>query len=528
MRIFLIVLVFIMTNIRFISGQAGNLDMGFGQNGKVVTNLGFRLNSAEPMAIQSDGKIVVGGDSNNDFALVRYEPDGSLDETFGVHGIVLSDFENSFDHMSALAIQSDGKIVSAGNGGKNIFNFAVMRHNVDGSLDLDFGQNGKIITSIDSASVYVEDLVIQNDGKILVAGGADDYGSGPELDSDFAIIRYLANGSIDSTFGYHGIVRTDISNHSGDNAKAIALLANGKFIVTGYSYSNNVLDDDFAMAKYLPDGSLDKSFGTNGRTTTDFNTSYDLPNAIAIQKDGKIVLAGYSQSPRKFAIARYGEDGILDQSFGEEGLVLVSFDSGYNSAEAVAIDSNGNILIAGASAQEEYQNFSLVRLKPNGNLDSEFGENGKVITNFNAQSASTAMLLQQDGKIVLAGIAYNIKFDSIVNKNDTLLFALARYLPGTTVSYTNLPFLNGSVSLFPNPAAGISFLSYSLREEEYISLALHDVNGILVASYFKNRNHKAGNYIQHIDLPKELLPGTYFLRIFTSQKQNSIKLLITE
>jgi uncharacterized delta-60 repeat protein len=524
MRIFLIIPLFVTINIQFVSGQAGSLDLEFGDSGKVVTNLGFRFDEAEPMAIQSDGKIVLGGDSNNDFALVRYEVDGSLDESFGIGGIVRSDFENSFDRMSAMALQSDGKIVSAGDGGKHIFNFAVMRHNIDGSLDGDFGQDGKIITSIDSVSIYVEDLVIQNDGKIIVAGGAQNYGIGS--DGDFAIIRYLTNGKIDSTFGYNGIVRTDISNHSEDNGKAITLLPNGEFIVAGYSDSNNGEDDNFAMVKYLPNGSIDNSFGINGRTSTDFNNSYDLPNAIAIQQDGKIVLAGYSEYPRRFAVARYNEDGILDQDFGEGGLVLISFDSGYNSAEAVAIDSKGNILVAGDSAQESYFDFSLARLKPNGNLDPEFGENGKVITDFNAQSASTAMALQQDGKIVLAGIAYNIEFDSIVNKNDTSLFALARYLPGTIVNNNEPPFWNGSISLFPNPVKENAFLSYCLGEEEYLSLELYDANGGLLKSYFKNRKHNVGNYTQQIDFPKELFPGTYFLRISTLQKQYSIKVFI--
>jgi uncharacterized delta-60 repeat protein len=524
MRIFLVILLIVIISIQFVAGQAGSLDLEFGDSGKVVTNLGFRFDHAEPMAIQSDGKIVVGGDSNYDFALVRYHSDGSLDETFGTGGIVHSDFENSLDGMHAMAIQSDGKIVSAGDGGRHIFNFAVMRHNIDGSLDVDFGQDGKIITSIDSASVYVEDLVIQNDGKIIVAGGAQDYGLGS--DSDFAIIRYLTDGKIDSTFGYNGIIRTDISNHSADNAKAITLLPNGEFIVAGYSDSNNGEDENFAMVKYLPDGSIDKSFGINGSTSTDFNASIDLPNAITIQPDGKIILAGYTQYPSRFAIARYLENGILDQGFGEGGLVLVSFGSGYNTAESVAIDSSGNILVAGTSAQESYFDFSLTRLKPNGNLDSEFGDNGKVITDFNAQSASTAMVIQQDGKIVLAGIAFNIEFDSVVNKNDTSLFALARYLPETTVSNIELSFSSDPISFYPNPVEETSFLEFSLRKEENLSLVLYNSIGIKIKEYFNNKDFKVGTHIESIALPNKIGPGIYYLSLSSKDGLRSIKLYI--
>jgi uncharacterized delta-60 repeat protein len=513
-------------NVYLAASQAGSLDIEFGEGGIAVLNLGNRYSWAEAIAFQSDGKIVIGGDSHRDFALVRYNPDGSLDLTFGSQGIVLSDFEDSFDHLNSLAIQSDDKIVSVGEGGQGIFNFTVMRHTVNGGLDLDFGQNGKVVTRFDSISAFASDVAIQPDGKIIVVGGSQSYGLDKDDDQDFAIIRYLPNGIIDSLFGQNGVVRTDFENHSMDAAKAIALHSDGRFIVAGYSDNFNGEDDNFALIRYWPDGSIDTSFGIDGKTTTDFNSEFDLPNAIALQRDGKIVVAGYAYEPAQFAIARYHPDGVLDHTFGDEGKVMISFDSNHNTAEAVSIDSNDHILIAGVSSQEAHFDFSLARLKPDGTLDMQFGSGGKVLTDFGTQSSATAMALQSDGRIVLAGIAYNIKFDSIMLKNDTILFALARYLPETLLSNDDTSSEDYSISLYPNPVESKSQLRFSLKREEKISLALYDVNGYEIKAFFRNITHQPGIYIKEINFPKSIVPGIYYLSLSSGKIQKSIKLFI--
>jgi uncharacterized delta-60 repeat protein len=378
----------------------GSLDNSFDSDGKVVTSFGSN-DSAFSSAIQSDGKIVVAGcTGSSDFALIRYNADGSLDTTFNGTGIVTTDFGGD-DRIYSIKIQSDGKIVVAGTSGGN---FALARYNTDGSLDTTFDTDGKLTTDFGGSDVAYA-LAIQSDGKIVAAGTNG---------SDFALARYNTDGSLDSTFDTDGKLTTDLGGT--DAANAIAIQSDGKIVVAG---KNTV---DFAVARYNADGSLDTSFDADGKLTTNVY-GYDTAYAISIQSDGKIVVAGSSGtafSAYRFSLVRYNADGSLDTSFDTDGKVTTTF-SGYAYAYAMAIQSDGKIVVAGSIANGSsptISDFALARYNADGSLDTTFDADGTLTTNLGGMDYGRSVILQPDGRIVVAGYAMND-------------FAVARFYPGT-------------------------------------------------------------------------------------------------
>jgi uncharacterized delta-60 repeat protein len=299
-----------------------------------------------------------------------------------------------------------------------------------GDLDTSFGGDGKVLTDFGSdSSGTAHAIALQPDGKIVVAGGGS-HGSG---NSDFALARYLPNGTLDASFGSNGTVLTDFLY---DSAYALVLQSDGKIVVAGDSCDNNWEGCDFALARYLPNGTLDPSFGSNGKVLTDFGSgSYDVAHALALQPDGKIVVAGGSVASGNsdFALARYLPNGTLDASFGSNGKVLTNFgsdSSDSDSANALVLQSDGKIVVAGyvyAYLSSDFALVALARYLPNGTLDASFGSNGKVLTD--SSGKAHAIALQPDGKIVVAGERL------IIADEDHYLsdFALARYLPNGTL-----------------------------------------------------------------------------------------------
>src|SRR5438094_1716665 len=249
--------------------------------------------------------------------------DGDLDPTFGTDGKVLTDFDHSTDIAYAVAVQTDGKLVVVGTTYlDNDFSnedFAVARYNPDGTLDKTFGVGGKVQTDFPGLAAVASSVVIQPDGKIVVAGGAFPLFT---FLGDFKVVRYNPNGSLDTSFGDGGIVTTSFPG-DGSYAFAVALQSDGKIIATGTDFVDfnpgDMSNTDFALARYNPDGSLDTTFGNGGTVTTDFLGSEDDAFSVLIQLDGKIVAVGSANDPAKFydfAAVRYLSNGTIDTTFG--------------------------------------------------------------------------------------------------------------------------------------------------------------------------------------------------------------------
>jgi uncharacterized delta-60 repeat protein len=408
-----------------IIAPSGSLDASFGTGGKVKTAIGTGTDIAYSVAIQSNGKIVVAGylningdlDYNSDFALVRYNSDGSLDTAFGTGGKVTTAIGTGNDYAYSVAIQPDGKIVMAGSSIVSWINdFALARYNTDGSLDTSFDTDGKVTTNIGTSDDFAHSVAIQSNGKI-VAAGLSYNGS----NFDFALARYNTDGSLDAAFGTGGKVTTAIGT-SNSGAWSVAIQSDGRIVAAGYSYNGSKYH--FTLARYNSDGSLDTDFGTGGMVTTPFGTNSDIAMSVAIQSDGKIVAAGSSSSGSNldFALVRYTTSGLLDTDFGTGGMVTTAIGTSNDWANSIAIQPDGKIVAAGYSANGTNLDFALVRYNSDGSLDIEFGTGGKLTTAIGTgEDGAAGVAIQSDGKIVAAGCS--------VNSSNYSDFVLVRYWP---------------------------------------------------------------------------------------------------
>ncbi|MEP6601811.1 MAG: delta-60 repeat domain-containing protein [Nitrospirota bacterium] len=421
------------------AARPGQLDRTFGVGGKVQTDFDGNSDYGRGLALQPDGKLVVVGFSGVypgfNSAVARHNSDGSLDTTFGNGGIVISHFSTT-DSLDAVAIQSDGKIVVVGSAqatsGNNGTNVLVARYNSNGTLDTTFGTNGAVITKLRSNippswyfSASAQDVAVLADGKILVAGQTTSVAFGR-----MALLRYNSNGTLDQTYGDAGKVITEFpvgpnGVNGGVGANALALQADGKAVLAG-SYVDNSFSE-FALARINPDGSPDTTFGTDGRVTTSIGSGDGVALEVLMQPDGKIVAGGYFQAGiknRDFALARYNTDGTLDTSFGRGGIITNDLTNGSDDEIiSMVLQADNRIIAAGETGQYPSFDFGLARYTTTGRLDNTFGQKGKVSTDFGKGSFDIAygVVIGPDGKIVVAG-------ETNAGSSGDFDFALARYL----------------------------------------------------------------------------------------------------
>ncbi|XIE80567.1 calcium-binding protein [Streptomyces sp. SBR177] len=396
----------------------GDLDPGFGQGGRVTTPVtGYA--EGHDIARQGDGKLVVVGTSEAGFALARYNPDGSLDPAFGGDGIVTSAFDSGAGQSAnGVAVQPDGKIVVAGTteipeeGGGCCF-FSVARYNPDGSLDGGFGNGGLVRVDEFGGSADGSDVALLPDGRIVAAGKGGGGG--------FALVRLNPDGSLDPSLGGDGAVVagfTATSPQDGSGiARRMALQPDGKPVLVGY-VGNTAFD--IGIARYNTDGSLDTTFSGDGMVTADFGST-EFGNAVAVQPDGKIVATGAGGAG--VALLRYQADGTPDTGFGTAGRTSVGFPGDGGAANDLALQTDGRIVVAGIADDPnsaEANDFGVARFTTTGAPDTSFGGDGFVVTGFGDYDEARAVLVQPDGKVVAAG--YGAGF----------ALALARYEGGGT------------------------------------------------------------------------------------------------
>lgn len=459
--------------------QAGSLDNSFGSSGKVTTDLGATASSfGYAMAIQADGKILVAGknyvSSTNDFALVRYNTNGTLDNTFDTDGIVSSDFFTASSVANCIAIQADGKILVAGTDYGGTGSYGVARYNSNGTADMGFGTNGKAV----ACGGVCNSIAIQADGKILLAGTREDY--------VFQVARLNANGTPDSGFGTSGTgaysVGPGATTSSFSFAYSVLIQPDGKLILAGYYYyAPTGGTHRFVIARINSNGTnYDTGFGNGGNSYGDLvdpnmNMGSYNDNAFcaALQSDGKILVAGSantSSANGDFAVMRLNGNGTLDYSFGNNGKTIVNIGNGVEEVRSIAIQSDGKILLAGSTMGTGYD-FALVRLNSTGSLDNSFDGDGKVTTNIGAgDDFGSAVAIQNDGKVLLAGRTMTGA------KGD---FAVVRYNGTGTVGIEPEEQKHLS-SCYPNPTTGM--LTIECSDATDTELAVYTMNGLMVIS----------------------------------------------
>jgi uncharacterized delta-60 repeat protein len=406
------------------SAGAGSLDRSFGDRGKVSTPFkhwrghsnsphSFLVPRAYSVLIDPRNRVVAVGTAGQRFELARYKPNGNLDRTFSGNGKVTTQVSTvhreARSEAYAGAIDSHGRIVAVGVAFMKLYaeRFALARYKPNGHLDDSFGDHGEVRTLIGSKYGGLEARAVAIDSRGRIVVAGVQGGPGEY----FALARYKPNGKLDRSFGENGTLRTSFTDY--DGAESIAIDAKGRIVAGGFAKR------DLGLARYEPDGRLDSSFGDDGEVRTNF-PGLASADSIAIDSQDRIVAVVHSREPGnapRFTIVRYSEDGSLDDSFGNGGEVTTDFGDS-SMAQDVAIDPRGRIVVAGHAASPGHRKFALARYLPDGDLDPAFSHNGKAITKFGngkpAQGANGVALDSRD-RIVAAGYAGE-------------QFALARYL----------------------------------------------------------------------------------------------------
>ncbi len=448
---------------------AGRLDMTFGSGGKVADfPFSFQANG---IAAQTDGKIVIVGTDGEDFIVIRLNVDGSLDQSFGDGGRVVTDFLEGEDTARSVVIQADGKIAVAGTAKRLIGarpNFALARYDTNGAPDTSFSDDGKTLIEFGTSEGFA--LAVQPDGKLLVAGYEFSFITRTQY--NFAVARTNSDGTLDTTFDGDGKVSTDFLTRN-DIAYDIALQPDGKIIVAGTKDIAEGATQDFAVARYNANGSLDTSFGNGGKVTTDFFSNLDDAKAVAVQTDGKIVVGGsaVTATNTSFALARYQSNGALDTTFDGDGKVVTDFGGFSNAISDIVIQSSGKIIAVGSAINKSEGGFALARYSSDGSLDTTFDIDGKKITGFENSlggSSANAAALETDGRLIVAGT---------ISPTDS---AVARYLLGTAIADFDGDGTT-DLSIF-RPSDGIWYLSQSTDGLTEIELGL-STDRIVPADY---------------------------------------------
>jgi uncharacterized delta-60 repeat protein len=432
-----------------------------------------------------------------------------------------------------------------------------MRYLSNGALDDSFGTDGIVTTDIGVG----KSIVLQPDGKIVVA---ELTGSGVDGDSDFAVARYLSNGTLDNSFSTDGIVIKDFAAKS-DIPHGVALQPDGKIVVIG-STINGTNKEDFALVRYDPDGILDfytvtaigtnsdfansvalqpdgkivvaggakigttyefaivrykPSFSGDGKQITAIGTSQSIASAMAMQSDGKIVVVGNTSGTigQDIAVVRYKADGSLDNSFGTGGITITDFDNFSNdSPTAVCVQPDGKIVVTGYSYNFSIQSLIIVRYNPDGTLDNGFGTNGKMAAGIGMINIcyANAGALQSDEKIVVAGSAQNG-----ANLGDVFV---ARCLAGPSVGVIDANATFSSPLIYPNPVSnGTLTLGYTLPAASPVHIELMDSEGKSICTLI-NGARALGENQESLQLPEGLPDGFYLVNIQTKLGNSVVRI----
>ncbi|MDO9106531.1 MAG: putative Ig domain-containing protein, partial [Methylovulum sp.] len=480
-------------------------------DGKVTTAIGAYADWGQSVSMQADGKILVAGYSEKAvgavFALARYNSDGILDTHFSGDGKLTTALGSSDDRAYSATVQADGKILVAGyswNG--NDYDFALVRYKANGNLDSSFDADGKVTTDFGPSTALGLSTTHADFGDRAYSITVQTNGkilvagfSSNGHTENFALARYNSDGSLDTGFSGDGKVTTDF-NAATDFGQSVTVQADGKILVAGYSY--NAVDSNFELVRYNSDGSLDTSFDGDGKVTTDFGYAADWGQSITAQSDGKILVAGYNfnTSGSNFELARYNSDGSLDTGFDDDGKVTTDFSSATDWGQSVTVQADGKILVAGSSYNGGW-NFAIARYLSDGSLDASFDGDGKVTTDFTFASddMAYAITVQNNGKILVAG-------------HSASTFALARYNADGSLdsSFGAVDPAGNTVSYVKNGAAVVLSSATHIYDAELAAQGQYNGASITLARHGGANNQdlfSSGNSEFNISGNNALLSG---------------------
>ena len=437
----------------------GDFDLTFDTDGKVTTAFTLSHDDANDVAVQSDGKIVVVGEiydaSGTNFGLVRYNTNGTLDNTFGTGGLVSTSFGSGSDVATAVALQSDGKIVVVGTAGVSSVPYAaVARYNTNGTLDNTFDSDGKATMTFRGSPIddRLLDVVIQPDGKIVASGWTYPGMSYPEP----GVVRFNSNGTVDFS--------TAITTGVYSEGSGIALQPDGKIVVAGVMTNSS---DDIAVWRVTTAGVLDTSFSGDGLQTAVIPSTSDTASAVGVQPDGKIVVAGgigNVSGVSNFALLRYLSDGTLDTTFSGDGIVDQAIGVHNDFINDMVLQSDGRFMVAGFVKNGSTNDVAIARFTNDGVLDTTFSSDGYMTYRIGASNdTASAIALQSDNKVILSArssVSGNREFHvaridatsslSTLSALSTTGASLAETFASRTTSYT-ASVSNGTTSFTVTP-----------------------------------------------------------------------------
>lgn len=500
-------------------GQPGSLDLSFGTNGKSVTDVTFgNYDGARAILVQDDGKLVVAGSSTNatsDFSCIRLNEDGSLDNTFSGDGKLIVDFFGSNDDLYDAALQPDRKIILGGSTvDASSMNFIFTRLNTDGSTDNSFGTNGHVNLDIsgNNEEEFCTAVAVQDDGKILGAGQTGLIGN-----TNIALVRLNPDGSLDSGFGTGGIVLTQ-PGPSPDGATSILIQDDGKILVGGMVGTST--GAEMFIYRYNPDGSLDNSFSDDGRLSVDFSGYISVCYDLVQQPNGQIVAGGYTKdgpgSDEDLALVRINPDGSLDNNYGINGKITTDI-LGDERVEALEVQADGRILIAGYSEGSNGADFLSARYTTNGFLHISYAVNGLQLTDFfNGDDKAYAIAIDNDLRILVAGEA-----DNQISSD----YAVIRNISGLNLGSNDLSDRIRNVHVYPNPAGSAGTkLEFNMESASTVNIFLLDNRGRMVKEIMRRQILPSGAH--NISLPLQgITAGSFFLRIETDDGLGIIPIL---
>jgi uncharacterized delta-60 repeat protein len=497
---------------QFVFGQDGTLDNSFGINGRVITRWNTSDNVANDILVQNDGKIVVGGScalyllDSNTYSLysqlIRHNTNGTIDTTFGIKGKVISTFSNTENWLTCMALQSDGKILAAGSslGSRR---FAIARYNTNGTRDTSFAKEGIVSTSLGVYYASINCIALQSDGK-MVAGG----GGGLYSDRDFtALARYNTDGSLDVSFNGTGIIIKDLDTIRPDYVQSIALQSDNKVVVSARIFvGSRPTRIDLVLMRYNTNGILDSTFGINGLVKI---TNFEGMK-VQVLTNGKILVGGSSinsTTSRDFSLLRFNSNGVLDANFGISGKIITRKSDLYASVQDMLVLKDDKIVLFGSWSNA--LNFAMARYNSEGILDNTFGTNGIALVSTILKSEGYAKIaLQNDGKLIACGgFADTIRYSFLVTRfNNTVNVGVK------TIEKNN------PLSIYPNPTKNELNIDVKDLIDCDLLIKISDLTGRIV---YQNKYDKTLiNKVLKINI-NDLITGLYVLTIHSEKEIKS-------
>jgi len=509
--------VLLLTISNLLVAQPGSLDLSFGNDGSMITGFDNINAEAESIGIQSDGKIILSGngsdESNFDVIAARYLPDGQLDTDFVDGGrFIFTDTDLDYQCYD-MVVDGEDNIFLAGTVFTSTFSTRafVIKLDKNGALDSSFDQDGVWYSETTDQSEDYRNILMQSDGKILIAGRSQIIGTG----TTSIILRLNSDGSIDDTFGDKGLAVAAVP--TGYNPRFLKLNSKDEIITGGFLLDTFV---NIILLKFNTQGALDSSFGDGG-VLVDENSFDEFGNNLAIQPDDKIIVcAGVTVFTRDFGMTRYNEDGSLDMTFGIVGRVSTDFSNMSNTSRSVLIQEDGHIILAGFTGGTPNHDYAIARYNSLGDLDFSFGVEGLVFTDLGFDDLIFTSVLQPDGKLLCAG--------NSIGSDDLSSFSVARYLTTMGTSIEEIEESLGEVNVYPNPSDGNFSISLELEYATTATINLLESNGRLVRELVPQVNFDEG--MNTLDLSLDKSSGSSFLILEIKTEQGSIyrKLISTK